>query len=308
VYTVAKFFTFDPTHNPGRSSGWSVRVEAVRLADAGANGLAGLILRDGFSQMPAASVAYEANTDGMTLAPLCAEILAGLATRTSESGTVKPILNGTPLALFQRRLDDIAKLKGAGVVIDGRRRTVASIIAYGCGKDAVEMQGVKLDNPDAEAAFIINGLVAQAAKLDPWAKVEAGVRVLSGSPSMSEAELMKVLQVKRGDAQLIHRGASAMIMHGLRPDVSKRCPSKEEWTNLLPDPKGERATPTAAEAASTLVGLQTDTRAKALGVDQISKALSMLQEGTLLDARQLANACKDRKAFDAFLASIVKPT
>jgi hypothetical protein len=145
-----RLFTVDPSHNPGRSNAWTIQGEAVRLADAGASGLAGIILRDGFSILPGDQVAYTRNVDAITLADVCAAIIVGLDSRKSESGTVKPILNGTSLELFKRRLADIADKRAAGIVVDGRRRVIASIIAYGCGREDIDMQGSELTPEQAD--------------------------------------------------------------------------------------------------------------------------------------------------------------
>lgn len=296
-----RLFTFDPsTVNPGRSQAWTVRDEAVALANAGTSGLAGIILRDGFSTLPGAAVLYVRNDDKHTLAALCAEIVAGLETRKSESGTVAQIINGTSLDLFKRRLADIADRKGAGVIVDGRRRTLASIIAYGCGREDVDMQGSELTPEqamDAEMSFKSNYIVELAKRLDPWAKVEAGSRLLATRPSISEAETMAALGVKRGDGQLIHRAATAISKHRLTPDRSGRCPSKEEWKAI-----GDEAT--AAGAAALLHKYQTETRAKALGLDVVKAALGVLPEGTMLDARALAVAMESRETFDTYIVSI----
>lgn len=293
-----RLFTFDVASNPGRSASWSVQAEAVRLADAGTNGLAGIILRDGYSPIPTSAVLYVRNEDKATMASLCAEIIAGLSTRTSEAGTVAPVINGTPLDLFRRRLADLAERKASGIVVDGRRRCIASIIAYGCGREDLDMIGIELTTEQAtmqEVAYRTNVERDLAARLDPWSKVEAGERVLADKPTTNETEMMSVLGAKRGDGQLIHRSASAIRKHGLTPNRKGRCPSKEEWKAILDEMTSEGA-------KALLARYQTDTRAKALGVDQVAKALSVLPEGTILDARALSVAMSSREALDAFLA------
>lgn len=292
-----RVFTFDTTINPGRSALWNVREEAARLADQGMNGLAGLILRDGYSILPAAAVLYVKNADKVTMAALCAEIIAGLDTRRSDKGAIKPIINGTTLELFKRRLADISDHRAAGIVLDGRRRTIASIVAYGCGRDDVEMQGVEASvDVVVQASGIKPNVLHEAAnKLDPWAKIEAGEGMMALSPTLTEAEILAQTGVKRGDGQLIHRAASAIRKHGLTPDRAGRCPSKEEWKAILDCATGD-------EARAMLATLQTGTRAKALGLDVVIKALSVLPEGKVLDARKLAEACKSRETLDAFLA------
>lgn len=297
-----RLFTFDTSHNPGRSSAWTVQAEAVRLANAGMSGLAGIMLRDGFSPIPADAVAYVRNDDKVTLAALCAEIVAGLDTRKSESGTVAPILNGTSLDLFKRRLADIADRKASGIVVDGRRRCIAAVMAYGCGREDMDVIGTELTTEQAAVAefairTVLNRELAQ--RVDPWAKVEAGERLMQDRPSITEAEVLSVLSVKRGDGQLIHRAAGAIRKHGLTPDRAGRCPGKEEW-KAIADEK------TAAGAAALLTKYQTETRSKALGLDVVKAALSVLPEGTVGDLRTLATAMESREAFDAYLLTLTK--
>lgn len=293
-------YTFDPSHNPGRSAAWTVRGEAIALANAGASGLAGIILRDGFSDAPACAVPYVKNTERVTLAALCAEILVGLATRTTESGAVKPILNGTPIELFRRRMADLENVTAAGIVTDGRRRCIASIMAYGVGLDGIEMKGTLDKRTGTESAFRDNIAQELAQRLDPWAKVEAGERTLTVSPLMSEADMMKALGVKRCDGQLIHRAATAIRKHGLVCDRTKRCPGKEEWATIL-------AELTREGADSLLRKAQTEVRAKALGSDQIIKALETLPESLTLNPRELAKACGSADALTAYLVKLTAP-
>lgn len=292
-------YTFDPSHNPGRAAGWSVREEVKRLADQGASGLAGLILRDGFSPFPTDAIAYVPNDSHETMAALCAEIIAGLGERTNENGSVKPAF-GVQVAVIKSSLDTIADRIADGIVVDGRRRMLATILAWAVGRQDVEPVGVELTEEQAaqtEAAFRINVNRELAQRLDPWAKVEAGERVLAEKPSTSETDLMSALGVKRGDGQLIHRAASAIRKHKLTPDRSKRCPGKEEWKTILDQ---ERADVAAAELAK----LQSQTRDKALGVDQVAKALSVLPEGTTGDLRKLGEALASREALDAYLKAL----
>lgn len=295
---MPRIFTFNPDHNPGRSQAWSVRAEAIRLADQGASGLAGIILRDGFSPLPACAVAFTKNTDKVDLSALCAEILAGLASRTTESGSVKPILNGTPLELFRRRLADLATIRAAGIVVDGRRRTIATIMAYGVGLDAADMNGVEVEE-GAEMAMRANIAQELAQRLDPWAKVEAGERVIAAAPSITEVEVLRLLGVKRGDGQLIHRAATAIRKHGLTPDRSGKCPSKEEWKQICDELTREGA-------VALLAKYQTEVRAKALGVDMVIKALEAMPEDATGNLRALAVALADRATLDAYLLDAAK--
>ena len=298
---MSRFYTFDATlSNPGRSAAWTVQGEAVRLADQGANGLAGSILRDGFAILPSCAVLYERNEVKLTLADLCAMIVEGLASRKNDKGIVPMILNGTPLDVFKNRLATIADRKASGLVLDGRRRAIASIMAYGCGCEDIEMQGIEATPEQATHARGIkpNILAALASKVDPWGKVEAAELMLAQSPTCKESEIMGETGVLRGDAQLMHRAASAIRKHGLVPDRSGRCLGKEEWKAVL-----ECAT--AGEAHAMLSSLQTSVRAKVMGWDVIKGALAVMPEGTMIDARTLAG-CEDRKALDTYLASITK--
>ena len=172
--------------------------------------------------------------------------------------------------------------------------------ADGCGRDDIEMQGSELTPEqamDGGLAFKANYSRELAQRLDPWAKVEAGERTLSDKPTMSEAEIMGALGVKRGDGQLIHRSATAVRKHNLTPDRAGRCPNKEEWKQISDELTSEGA-------KALLASIQTTTRAKALGLDVVVTALSVMPEGTMLDARALAVACQDRKALDAYLATL----
>jgi hypothetical protein len=294
-----RLFTFDTSHNLGRHEGWTVEAEAARLADQGMSGLCGVILRDGFSILPTDAILYTRNTESVTLSDVCARILAGLDSRKSESGTVKPIINGTSIELVRMRLAQISDRKGAGIVVDGRRRAIASIMAYALGREDMEMHGIELTPEQAavpEIAFRTATARDMAQKLDPWAKVEAGLRILADAPTTNEAEMMALLSVKRGDGQLIHRSATAIRKHGLSPDKSARCLNKEEWKQVADELTREGA-------VALLASLQTTTRAKALGWDIVSGALAVMPEGTLVDARKLG-ACQDRKSLDAYLATL----
>jgi hypothetical protein len=302
-----RLFTFNPNlPNPGRSSTWTVRQEAVSLANAGMSGLAGLMLRDGFSILPTAAILYTRNDDKITMAELAAEVTAGLDTRRAESGTVKPIINGTTIELFKRRLADIADRKAAGIALDGRRRCIAAIIAVGCGREDIDCQGIEATTEQAaEAAGIIpNGLHDMASRLDAWAKVQAATDALRANRLLSESELMALAKVKRGDGQLMHRAASAIVMHDLTPDYTARCPGKEEWASLLPDTKGKRPTPTASEAAAMLAAMQTSTREKAVSIQSVAKALQTVNEKATGNLREFGTilATGDGKAVSDWIA------
>lgn len=291
--------SFNLNHNPGRATSWTVREEAARLANAGMSGLAGIMLRDGYSKLPADAILV---TEGekTTLAPLCAEILVGLDTRKSEKGAVAKVLNGTDVATIKLRLATIQDLSTAVYVVDGRRRMIAALLAFACGRDGMldEILTAKYKGADESVdAFRSNYSRELAQKLDPWAKVEAGERTLADKPTTSEAELLSVLGVKRGDGQLIHRAATAIRRHKLTIDRTKRCPGKEEWKTIL-----ECAT--ASEAQDTINSLQVTVRDKALGVDQVRNALANLPEGTRVDARALAKAIVGRNELDAYIASL----
>lgn len=296
-----RLFTFDPTiRNPGRSAAWTVRAEAIRQAQSGS--LAHTILRDGYGILPVHAVSYVRCDDGASLAPLCAEIVAGLESRKNEAGTVAPILNGTPIALFLRRMEDLKDMKPAGQIVDGCCRTVASIVAYGCGKDDVEMHGVKLTSEQAARVLVsleTNIALAYAQKLDPWAKIEGAEHMLAVTPTTTEAELLAATGCKRGDGQLMHRAATAIRKHGLSPDRAGRCPGKEEWKEIMEEK-------TAAGAQALLLKYQTDTRAKALGIDMVQKALGALPESVMLSGRMLGSALASRETLDDYLLGVCK--
>lgn len=290
------FPAFDPTtNNPGRDSGWTLAAEVKRLADAGANGLAGIILRDGYSRLPADAVVTEPS-EVNHLPDLCAAIIVALDARKGEKGAVQKVLNGSTVEFIRTRFDSLCQESSSvGNVVDGRRRTLAALLAYGCGRD---LDVATVDAPAGvhDVAFRTNYSRQLAQQVNPWAKVEAGERTLSDKPSMTEAEIMSALGVKRGDGQLIYRAASAINKHGLTPDRSLRCPGKEEWKGILD-------AETSTEAKALLAKVQTSVRAKSVGIDVVAEALSKLPEGTLLDARKLAKALDNREAFDAFLAT-----
>jgi hypothetical protein len=290
-------YTFSPDSlNPGRSAAWNVRAEVCRLADAGASGLAGMILAHGWSPLPGDRVLYTKGADGATLAPLIAEVIAALDGRRNDAGNVKTVCNGSTLAGIRARLEKLADRKCAGIVVDGRRRVLAWLIAYGCGLD-MEPEGEEVPAGSVCTAFAANYNRELASRLDPWAKVEAGERTMADMPSMSESELMEALAVKRGDGQLIHRAASAIRKHALVPDRAARCPGKEDWKSIL-----ECAT--GAEAAAKLAEYQTGTRDKAIGLPQLIKALEVMPETAAANCRELGKACADRATLDAFLKAL----
>lgn len=296
---MSSFPSFNIHHNPGRSATWSVREEAARLANAGMSGLAGIMLRDGFSKLPADAV-LTVEGEKTTLASLCAEILAGLDSRKSDKGAVAKVINGSDIATIKLRFATIADLSTSTYVVDGRRRLIAALLAFGCGRDTImdEIQTAKYKGTQEDVdAFRSNYSRELAQKLDPWAKVEAGERTLADKPTTTEAELLALLGVKRGDGQLIHRAATAIRRHKLAIDRSKRCPGKEEWKTIL-------EAGNSVEAAEILEKMQTSVREKTLGVDQVRNALANLPEGTRVDARKLAEAIKSRDGLDAYIASL----
>ncbi len=292
----SSFPAFDPTlANPGRDSAWNVAEEVVRLADAGSNGLAGVILRDGYSPLSADRVSV-VPADQDQLPALCAAILAALDSRKGDKGGVLKVINGSTVDFIRTRFDSLLQEShSVATVVDGRRRTLASLIAYGCGRD-LEVPTVEADAV-AEVAFRENYNRSLAQSLSPWAKVEAGERTIAEKPSITEAELMTALGVKRGDGQLIFRAASAIGKHGLTPNRKLRCPGKEEWKAILDSEK-------RADAKAMLDKVQTSVRAKSIGIDVVTEALSKLPEGTILDARELSTAMADREAFDAYLVKV----
>lgn len=291
--------TFNPNHNPGRAQSWTVREEAARLANQGMSGLAGIMLRDGFSKLPADAILVLEGAK-TTLAEVCAEVLAGLDTRKGDKGAVSKVINGTDIATIRLRFNTIQDLSTSTYVVDGRRRLIAALLAFGCGRDGMldEIQTAKYKGESEDVdAFRSNYSRELAQKLDPWAKVEAGERTLADKPTTTEAELLSVLGVKRGDGQLIHRAATAIRRHKLAIDRSKRCPGKEEWKTIL-------EAGNSIEAAEILEKMQTSVREKTLGVDQVRNALANLPEGTRVDARKLAEAIKSRDGLDAYIASL----
>ena len=296
---MSSFPSFNIHHNPGRSATWSVREEAARLASQGMSGLAGIMLRDGFSKLPADAV-LTVEGEKTTLAPLCAEILAGLDTRKSDKGAVAKVINGSDIATIKLRFATIADLSTSTYVVDGRRRLIAALLAFGCGRDTImdEIQIAKYKGTQEDVdAFRSNYSRELAQKLDPWAKIEAGERTLADKPTTTEAELLALLGVKRGDGQLIHRAATAIRRHKLTIDRTKRCPGKEEWKTIL-------EAGNSVEAAEILEKMQTSVRDKALGVDQVRNALTNLPEGLMVDPRKLADAMASRELLDAYIAKI----
>lgn len=293
------FPTFNIDHNPGREASWTVRDEAARLANQGMSGLAGIILRDGFSKLPSDSVLV-VEGEKTTLSALCAEVIAGLDTRKSDKGVVSKVINGTDIATIKLRFAAIHDETTTTYVVDGRRRVIAALLAFGCGRDTAldEVVTIKYKGTvEGEVAFHANYNRELAAKLDPWAKVEAGERVLADKPTISEIELMSLLGVKRGDGQMIHRAATAIRRHKMVIDRNKRCPGKEEWKTILDAGN-------SVEAAEIIEKMQTNVREKTLGVDQVRNALNNLPEGAKVDARALAKAIVGRTELDAFLATL----
>jgi hypothetical protein len=302
--------------NPGRSVAWTIPACAARLADAGPNGLAGWILRDGFRDDPQCLLTVATNTNKETFADLCAAILEGLDTRRTEEGAVRavclrPGMDGKgrgPSAQVSAIRTALASMADdvADYIIpshgDGRERTVATILAHaydiatgGAGIAQVHVH-VKASGKAGDA-LRSNTLRDLANKLDPWAKVDGTVAILSEHPTMQESELMRVVGFKRGDAQLAHRGAVTILRHRLIVDRSKRCPSKEEWKEIL-----DADTCTGAQAK--LDAYQGDARVKRLGIDVALGALAGMPETATVNCRELATALASGDTLDALLKRV----
>lgn len=284
--------------NAGRP-GWTIATEAAALADAGSNGLAGVILAHGFS--PAKPVSVSRNAEGATLATLASEVLRGLDTRKAKDGTVRAVIlatdaEGKPVKVDLDRIrqaiasldpQDIRPDYAIPAGGDGRRRTVAyflaSVYAIALGRTIGPMATVECATDKGSDALAGNLLDSYRSALGPWQKVLATVDIIRARPSITEAELMAITGAKRGDGQLMHRAASAIIRHRLTVDPAQRCPGKEEWLTVRDAPTGE-------EAAAILARVIASTRPKAIGVDVWQRALANVPEGSTLDARKVAEA------------------
>lgn len=302
--------------NAGRP-GWTIAAEALALAKAGSNGLAGIILAHGFS--PAKPVSVAKNTDGLSLAILASEVLRGLDQHKSKSGEpmalilasdaegkpVKVTLDQIRAAIVEADPQDIVPPMAIPAGGDGRRRTVAyfiaTVYALACKRTMGPMTTVMAGSDKASDALAGNLLDSYRSALGPWQKVLATVDVVKGRPSITEAEVQAVCGAKRGDAQLMHRAAVAIIKHGLAVDTAGRCPGKEEWPAI-------RDCATSEEAQALLATVVASVRPKAVGVDKWASALAMLPEGTTLDGRALAQAMEagTEEALAALLTPLMK--
>jgi hypothetical protein len=299
--------------NPGRSLNWTVQACAVRLADAGPNGLAGWILARGFSPLPQCLLTVSPNTDKETFAALCAAILEGLDTRRTEEGAVRavclrPGLDGKgrgPSAQVSALRTALASMADdvADYIIpswgDGRERTIATILAHAYdlatgGAGIARVHVAVLESGNALEQNVMRDL---ANKLDPWAKVDGTMGILAERPTMQESELMRIVGFKRGDAQLAHRGAVAILRHRLIVDRTKRCPSKEEWKEIV-----DADTCTGAQAK--LDAYQGDARVKRLGIDVAIGALAGMPETATVHCRELATALASGDTLDALLKRV----
>ena len=112
---------------------------------------------------------------------------------------------------------------------------------------------------------------------------------------------MAQIGCKRGDAQLMHRGASAIVKHGLPTDMSKRCLDKEEWVKV-------RDCTDRESALALLDKMQSEKRAKAVGVNTWSAGLGMIPEDAIIRPRKLAAAMEagTEEAYSAFMAPFLK--
>jgi hypothetical protein len=160
------------------------------------------------------------------------------------------------------------------------------------------MATVACGTDKASDALAGNLLDSYRSALGPWQKVLATVDIIKARPSITEAELMAVTGAKRGDAQLMHRAASAIIRHRLTVDASQRCPGKEEWTGI-------RDAADSSIAADMLAKAVASVRPKAIGVDVWQRALSNLPEGSTLDARKVAEAMAT--GTEEALAALLQP-
>ena len=303
--------------NYGRNRGWTIASCAVRLADAGPNGLAGWILRDGFRPDPQCLLTVAPNTDGDTFATLCAEILTGLDSRRTDEGAVRTVCFRAGLdgkgrgpsvqvsaiaAVLNAMAQDVADyvIPAHG---DGRERTIATILAHAYdvagGGEGIPVVHVHVQPTGAASgALTANILREMATRLDPWAKIQGSVALLRERPTMQESELMRIVGFKRGDGQLAYRGAAAILRHRLQPDESKRCPSKEEWKEVLD-------CVTSEQAVARLEELQNTAREKKLGIDSLIKGLEKLPETATLAPRDLQRACESPAALDAYIAKVM---
>lgn len=299
--------------NAGRP-GWTIADEALALAKAGSNGLAGIILAHGFS--PAKPVSVASNTDRTSLAILAAAVLAGLANHKSKAGEPLPLVlahdaEGKPVKVAQDAVrsviadmepQDIVPANAIPAGGDGRRRTVAYFLALvyasALKRHIGPMHCVQAGSDKGSDALAGNLLDSYRSALGPWQKVLATVDVIKSRPGLSEAEVQAVCGAKRGDAQLMHRAAVAIIKHGLVVDTAGRCPGKEEWPVI-------RDCATAEEAQDKLAAIVAAVRPKAVGIDVWARALGMLPEGTAIDGRALATAMET--GTEEAMAALVTP-
>lgn len=300
-------------HNPGRP-GWTIEAEAASLADAGASGLAGSILRSGFS--PAEPVAVADNIDRVSLAGLFAAILAGLDSRKNKDGTSKLLILATDPEGKAVKVDlDKVRTTIAGLDPqdvrpdyaipaggDGRRRTVAyalaMVYAMATARTIGPMHVVACATDKGSDALAGNLRKAYSRALGPWQKVIAAVEVLRERPTMTESDLMQATEAKRGDAQLMHRAASAIIRHRLTVDPAGRCPGKEEWIGIRDMADSDAAQDALAKAIAS-------TRPKSVGVDAWQRALANLPSDVSIPARALATAME--VGTEEALAALVSP-
>lgn len=299
--------------NPGRD-GWTIADEVEALADAGSNGLAGAILAHGFAPGKPATVA--SNVNGITLAPLAAGILAGLDARKAKDGSVRKLSLATDkdgkavsvdIDSIRAILADIDPQEVAPEYAipaggDGRRRTVAyalaALYAAALSREVGPMATLPVATDKGVDALAGNLLDAYRSALGPWQKVAGAVNLMRERPTVGESEIMAITGAKRGDGQLMHRAASAIIRHRLAVDMTRRCPGKEEWPAI-------RDAATAEEAAALLSKAYDAVRPKAVGIDVWQRALANVPEGATLDARAVAKAME--AGTEEALAALVQP-
>lgn len=299
--------------NPGRD-GWTIAGEVAALADAGSNSLAGIILAHGFS--PAKPVTVARNGEGITLSTLAACILVGLSDRKAKDGTVRKLTLATDkdgkgvsvdVDTIRAVLADIDPQEIAPEYCipaggDGRRRTVAyalaALYAATLKREIGPMYTLAVGTDKGSDALASNLLDSYRSALGPWQKVAGAVDLMRERPTVGESEIMSITGAKRGDGQLMHRAACAILRHRLTVDISKRCPGKEEWPAI-------RDAATAEEAAALLSKAYDAVRPKAIGVDVWQRALANVPEGSMLDARKVAEAMK--AGTEEALAALVQP-
>lgn len=310
--------TFNLQAHTGRGSLFSYATEAARLADS-MDSLAGRMLTYGFDA--AYPIVVRPNGAHLTLAPIVDAILGGLRSRVSTNEktgaeTIKRVLNGTAFSDVERKLMALDLNTPCDYeVVEGRRRIIAALIAYACGRDDIldSIRTIDYTGKDADAdAFRYNEAQASARKVDPSGKVDAGLMVMERMPSITETELGRVLGLKRGDAQLAHRGATAFRRYSLEwqhftVGANVRVPSKELLGSTDKPAPGTLLACADRSAALEWVGKflrEEPLREKLVGSDILAKVLASVPEDKMVDPRKLAVAMQTRATFDAYIASL----